>query len=280
MGKKKNKQSKKDFGHDSISDFMNSHFSLFDADRIDGSELISVKEMASEETESNIKIRQFPPKGVKKEPNINDLFEESKSFLDNEALRENKASNKVKQLQEIQNRDTSRSGKELNQSKENHDHSDDVYKSNIEYQVYKKLLERHQFRVHNDDVYVYKAKLGYFRKLTSNELKVLIRDGWNERIEMLLNKYKVDDVIDRIRGTKSLQIDSNSFDQHDDFVNFKNKVLCVISEESYDHSAEFNFKSFINANYDPNIKEKKGKIFRKFIDQCTEGDSNKIKLLQ
>lgn len=280
MAKKKNKQNQKDYGHESITDLMDSHFSLLDVDGIDGSALISFKEMASDEEESDIKIRHFPAKEVKKKPNINDLFKENMSFLDKEIFREDKESKKVKQLQAIQNRDTNRSSKDQDHPKGNHGNYDEVYKNNIEYQVYKSLLERHQFRVHNDDVYIYKSKMGYFKKLTSNELKVLIRDGWNERIEMQLNKYKVDDVIDRIKGTRSLQIDSNSFDQHDDFVNFKNQVLCVISEELYDHSAKFNFKSFINANYDPNIKEKKGKVFRKFIDQCTEGDTNKIKLLQ
>lgn len=279
MGKKSNKQNKNDYMLDSISEIMDSHFSLLDFERIEDSPLIGVNEMASGEVVSEIKVRHFPPKEVKKKPTINDIFNENKSLLEKGVLQEDKVS-KVKQLQEIQNKEIKKLSKEQDISIRKNSTDDDSYKNNIEYKVYKSLLERHQFRVHNDDVYIYKTKLGYFKKLTSHELKVLIRDGWNERIEMQLNKYKVDDIIDRIKGTKSLQIDSNSFDQHDDFVNFKNQVLCVISEELYDHTAKFNFKSYINANYDPNIKEKKGKVFRKFIDQCTEGDTNKIKLLQ
>jgi len=157
---------------------------------------------------------------------------------------------------------------------------DKDHKGNIEYQVYKKLLNRHNFKVHNEDVYVYIEDLGYFKKLTINELKILIRNGWNERIEMQLNKYKVDDIIDRIKGNKTLQIDSESFDKNDNLINFKNKVYCIGNDELFNHSPKYNFKSFIDANYNLEMKDKKGKVFRKFIEQCTEGDKKKTKLLQ
>ncbi|MCI1693395.1 DNA primase family protein [Aneurinibacillus aneurinilyticus] len=148
----------------------------------------------------------------------------------------------------------------------------------VDYEVYKGLLGRYKFRVHHNDVYLYVSKLGYFKKLLDTELKVLIRSDWPENIEKQLTKYKVDDVIDRLRGCKSLQIDS--FDKHINVINFKNKVLCIQSDRIYDHSPKFNFKSYINANYIPDIKREKGRVFRAFINQCTEGDKNKTKLIQ
>ncbi len=162
----------------------------------------------------------------------------------------------------------------------NHEFNEDSPKKNIEFNIYKKLLERYKFRVHGDDVYVYKKDLGYFKKLGLNDLKILVRNGWNERIEMQLNKYKVEDIIDRIKTNSNLQISSDSFDKVEDCINFKNIVFDVIKGKIYEHSPKYNFKSFIDADFSPDLSDKNGKVFRKFIDQCTERDTKKIKLIQ
>lgn len=155
-----------------------------------------------------------------------------------------------------------------------------VNKTNVDYDIYKKLLERAQFRVHQDDVYLYINQYGYFKKLTPSELKVIIRKGWPEWIERQLTKYKVDDVIDRLKGSHVLQINSDSFDKYTGLVNFENYVLDVNNGDLYEHSPKFNFKSYIKANYYTNMNKNRGETFRGFINQCIEGDEDKGKLLQ
>ncbi|MZQ74728.1 MAG: hypothetical protein GT589_01035 [Peptoclostridium sp.] len=156
----------------------------------------------------------------------------------------------------------------------------DSNKSIVEYDVYKKVIKRYRFKVHNEDIYSYSEELGYFKKLTLNEVRVLIRNGWGEKIEMLLNKHRVDDVIDRIKGCRDLQITSNNFDMHDDFINFRNKVFCVSQGKTYEHSPEYNFKSFIDAEYREDMKKKDGRAFMNFIATCTGGNEAKVDLIQ
>ena len=87
-------------------------------------------------------------------------------------------------------------------------------------------------------------------------------------------------MIDRLKGSHVLQINSDSFDKYTGLVNFENYVLDVNNGDLYEHSPKFNFKSYIKANYYTNMNKNRGETFRGFINQCIEGDEDKGKLLQ
>ncbi|AXM88925.1 hypothetical protein B379_07095 [Anoxybacillus ayderensis G10] len=149
---------------------------------------------------------------------------------------------------------------------------------NIDYEVYKQLLERYIFKCHEGMMYLYDEENGCFRELSDNKLRVIIRSKWPAGIEQLLNKRKVEDIIDRLKSNEEIQMNEDQFDKYTHLINFKNCVVDVLSGKILPHSPKYCFKSFINAQYDLNTS--KGETFIKFIRQCTENNKHKMKLIQ
>jgi putative DNA primase/helicase len=148
---------------------------------------------------------------------------------------------------------------------------------NVDYDVYIKLLKRHIFKCCEGKMYLYDEKTGCFKELNDNQLKIVVRSDWPKEIDRLLTKSKVDDIIDRLKSCKKIQVGNSDFDSYTHFINFKNGVLDLINWKLYPHSPKYNFSSFINAHYNPTAK---GKVFVDFIRQCTEGDEAKENLIQ
>jgi len=150
--------------------------------------------------------------------------------------------------------------------------------TNIEYDVSKMLLERHQLKCLKGNLYYYSEYKGCFFELKDYEIRTLVRSGWDSKIESLLSKNRVDDIIDRLKSNAEIQVTEDDFDPFPNLINFKDCVLDVKTKQILKHSPSYFSTSFINANYSK--KRRKGENFHNFISQCTEGDMDKSDQIQ
>ncbi|OIK10238.1 phage/plasmid primase, P4 family [Bacillus sp. MUM 13] len=149
---------------------------------------------------------------------------------------------------------------------------------NIDFYIYEKLIEIHKFKCFEGELYIYDNQLGCYSLLNERQLKVIIRSGWERSIEQQLTKFKVDDVIDRLKSNKNIQINDNSFDSQTSYINFLNGVYSITEQRLLTHSPKYNFTNYINACYKRN--DPKGQTFTNFLTQCTNGEKEKILMLQ
>ncbi|MGF9964259.1 DNA primase family protein [Bacillus rhizoplanae] len=149
---------------------------------------------------------------------------------------------------------------------------------NIEYDIYTELLVRDHFKCFRGQLFVYNKNTGCFFELDDTTLRTLVRSNWPPSIERLLSKGKVDDIIDRLKSCNEIQISDRDFDVYPHLINFRDCVLDIETGQILPHSPNYCFKSYVNANYRSERSE--GKTFLKFINQCTNGDLEKIELLQ
>ncbi|MBI0578611.1 hypothetical protein IEC97_14690 [Neobacillus cucumis] len=168
-----------------------------------------------------------------------------------------------------------------NQNPRSKEKNDDEKKfvNNLELNISNKLMERHHLKCLKGNLYLYSADKGYFIELEEDyQIRTLVRTGWTSKIEGLLSKSRVDDIIDRLRSCAAIQITEDDLDPYPNLINFNDCVLNVKTGDILNHSPDYCFTSFINANYCNKYTE--GKSFLKFIDQCTNGDENKVNQLQ
>ncbi|WP_144596750.1 DNA primase family protein [Bacillus cereus] len=150
--------------------------------------------------------------------------------------------------------------------------------NNLELNILKKLVERHQLKCLKGNVYLYKAEKGYFIELEDYQVRTIVRSGWSSKIEGLLSKSRVDDIIDRLKSFANIQIEEDDLDPYPNLINFNDCVLDIKTGKISNHSPDYRFTSFINANYCN--KYSIGGNFLEFINQCTNDDENKVKQLQ
>lgn len=154
----------------------------------------------------------------------------------------------------------------------------DGSKSSIEFDITKKILERYQLVCLKGSLYLYEENKGCYFELQDYEIRTLVRTGWSAKIEALLSKSRVDDIIDRLKSYAEIQISEDDFDLYPQLINFNNCVIDVETLQTLKHSSKYRFTSFINANYFEKVEN--GENFLRFIDQCTNGDENMIRQIQ
>ncbi|MGG1518750.1 phage/plasmid primase, P4 family [Paenibacillus oryzisoli] len=147
----------------------------------------------------------------------------------------------------------------------------------IEYDLYIKLLEQNQLICCQGNVFKLNQN-GCFDELSKVDLRILIRANWPEKIKRLLNKQKVDEIIDRVVHSEELQINFEEFDNYSHLLNFENCVLDVRTMEKTQQDKKYLFTSYIQANYTERMLRES--IFMEFINVCTQGDEEKVLLIQ
>ncbi|TYR80273.1 hypothetical protein FZC66_14195 [Priestia megaterium] len=160
-----------------------------------------------------------------------------------------------------------------NQQKESNNTS-----KNIEYNIFSKILDRDTIRCLKGSLYLYNRSKGCFFELEDYQVRTLVRSGWSDKVERLLSKGRVDDIIDRLKSSEAIQIKEDDLDPYSHLINFRNCVLDLRTGRELNHSPKYRFTSFINANYTSQTME--GKHFLQFIDQCAKGDIQKIMQFQ
>ncbi len=154
----------------------------------------------------------------------------------------------------------------------------DSNNKNIEYDIYSKILDRYILKCLKGSLYLYNSSKGCFFELEEYQIRTLVRSGWSDKVERLLSKCKVDDIIDRLKSSEAIQIKEDDLDPYSHLINFSNCVLDIRTGRELNHSPKYRFTSFINANYYTHRTE--GKHFLQFIDQCAKGDKQKIMQIQ
>lgn len=154
----------------------------------------------------------------------------------------------------------------------------DLNNKNIEYNIYSKILERHTLKSLKGSLYLYNNSKGCFFELEEYQIRTLVRSGWSDKVERLLSKGRVDDIIDRLKSSESIQIKEDDLDSYSNLINFSDCVLDIRTGKRLNHSSKYQFTSFINAKYNTDFTD--GKHFLEFINQCCKGDKSKKMQIQ
>lgn len=221
------------------------------------------------------------------------VFEIDDDFIIENLLKS--ASYGLPQEKYIQDRVNSRSSVEninqLNETISKKEPQQKVKQKIHDYDLFLKLVKSHSFKCCNGQIFLYDNKLGYFEVLTDDQLKTFIRSQLTPEEDKATNRNKMLEVIDRIKSYPKIQDELDSFDRHSHLINFTNCVFDTKNNFALAHSKEFMFSSCINAKYkqeksDNTLSKKylkqhrKGEVFQRFLDDCTDCNLLKKKTLQ
>jgi putative DNA primase/helicase len=151
-------------------------------------------------------------------------------------------------------------------------------KKAVAYDIFKTLLERHVFKCCNGQMLVYSEAEGRYMHLSENQLKILIRSGWNEEIQEKLSRNVMIEVTERLFTEPSIQVQEDYFNRNIHLMNFLNGVLDLETDEFMEHSPEYGFTHCIQADYKFNPKY--GQTYKKFISTAMEDNNDKERHLQ
>ncbi|MFZ5968234.1 MAG: DNA primase family protein [Bacillota bacterium] len=149
----------------------------------------------------------------------------------------------------------------------------------FEFKMFKKVIQRDVFKVWKEQVFVYHDDQGVFVHLNDNELKTLIRSGWDDKIQARLGRNVLPEIIERIRTEPSMQVDDDYFNCYTHLVNCWNGVYKLDTGEFLEkHSPEFRFTHCVQADYME--KPSGGETFKKFLKTSLRNDIQKEMHLQ
>ncbi|WP_339998885.1 phage/plasmid primase, P4 family [Priestia aryabhattai] len=163
-------------------------------------------------------------------------------------------------------------------------------KQPIDYLVTNKFLTKNIVKLFAGRVRLYDFQFGYFKELSELELHIAIKESLPKEIDMQLTKNKIMEVVHRIRTRPELQVEYDSFDRNVHLINFRDLVYDVDTGQTYPHSPDYLFTSYIDANYrernnvkvfnENNYSKMDGNYLNRLIQDCTGGDINKVRSLQ
>ncbi|WP_198015870.1 DNA primase family protein [Paenibacillus sp. HW567] len=156
-------------------------------------------------------------------------------------------------------------------------------KTPLDFSVKKQFMGNRNVKCVNGISFLYNELNGCYEKISEQDLFVEIRKCLPAEIDMKLGKNKMMDVVHRLVSEPELQATFEEFDRHNDHINFKNCVLNTMNWKTYPHAPNFMFTSHIDAEYKENSPYDfsiNGNNFLRFLDDCTEGDPQKIQSLQ
>ncbi|GGA49275.1 DNA primase family protein [Paenibacillus physcomitrellae] len=154
----------------------------------------------------------------------------------------------------------------------------------IEYIIYLQILDRYIIKSSNNDIYIYTEEFGYHKRLSDNELIVLIRSSMDEEQDRQISRYKLEEIIFLLKSCPDIQLDINAFDSQKNMINFRNGVLDLVQRVLIPHHPQYLFTSFIDSEYyDSNTytgASLRNENFLSFLDFSTEEDAKKEATLQ
>lgn len=146
------------------------------------------------------------------------------------------------------------------------------------YIIFKLLLEKYNFKCWNGQIYYYYGLEGRFVQLSETQLKVLIRQGWDEEIQEKLSRNMVIEIIERLLTEPSIQVKEDYFNCETHLMNFLNGVLDLRRWKLKSHSPDYRFTSCIQSSFSFNPVG--GEDFEEFLNTTMENDEEKKKHLQ
>jgi len=153
------------------------------------------------------------------------------------------------------------------------------YKSNaFPYLHFKAMIRKYKFKCLNEQIFVYAEQEGRYIKLSDSKFKSVIREGWDEQIQMKLTKNNVAEIIERLKTEPTIQIEDNYFNCYPNLMNFRNGVLNLKTGEFKNHSPKYRFTSCIQADYYRNPPG--GRTFDNFLKTSLQTDPGKEAMLQ
>lgn len=160
----------------------------------------------------------------------------------------------------------------------------------LDYIVKTKFLEKCFVRCCGGVIFLYDEETGCYEEQTEASIHVAIRRSLTPEMDIRLSKIKIIEVVHRIISSPELQIKHEDFDPHVDLINFKDIVLNTRTGEKHTHSPYFLFTSYIDADYGmlgnltrihrDNSSRLGNNYFDDFLEDCTQGDIQKIRSLQ
>ena len=142
----------------------------------------------------------------------------------------------------------------------------------------RRLLQTYDFKCWNDQVFVYYEDHGIYIHLSDHKLKILIRQGWDEKTQAKLTRNNILEIMERLKTEPSIQIDEGYFNCYTHLMNFWNGVLDLETGKLLDHSPKYRFTHCIRADY--TAAPSGGETFMKFIDTAMQGNEQKKLHLQ
>lgn len=123
------------------------------------------------------------------------------------------------------------------------------------------------------------ADKGYYKVVTEEDADTLIRQSVSPTYKHLINSNSIKEIIKWIKSFEYLHVDEEILKENQYLINFSNGILDVKSDYFFNHSLDFYFTNYIDAEYPDNFIAK-GNEFERFIYQVTNGDKKLAKRIQ
>ena len=141
------------------------------------------------------------------------------------------------------------------------------------YELYKILKCNNTFIRVNGRVHVYIEKYGYYADVLKVDGTLHIRMLFEEKYRPYINKSVLAEIVEWLK-TDTPDIGVDELEKGWDFINFRNGVYSLKSSKLYEHSAQYYFLSYVNADVpDSEILSYNRKVsyFEKYLDDTFRG---------
>jgi len=139
------------------------------------------------------------------------------------------------------------------------------------YDVVPFIYYRNEFYIYENGIYK-RVSDEFVRKLVHDAISLINMSSKKTYISQ--TKYNYDEVIHLLKSY--FYIDKIS-EELQNYIPLKNKIYDIVSKEAFSYHEKYIFFSKLNVEYDENAKECPN--FMKFLDDITEGDEKKKKLI-
>lgn len=120
---------------------------------------------------------------------------------------------------------------------------------------------------------------GYYKVVTDEDADILIRQSVSPIYKHMINSNSIKEIIRWIKSFEYLHVDEATLHENQYLINFSNGILNVNSGYFFNHSLDYYFTNYIDAEY-PNNFMVKGNNFERFIFQVTNGDKKMTNRIQ
>lgn len=167
-------------------------------------------------------------------------------------------------------------------STEQQEKNDNTYitQGKVQSELTSKYLNMDIFRVINNDLYMYNEAKGCLEKLQSGRDAMKLISLLPENRQNDISSKTISEVIQRLKYQEKINIENDVVNASPRYINCKNGVVDLETQELLPHSIDYKFTYCINANYIEHEEELSyGDETLKFFNSSLEGDEDKRKLL-
>ncbi|EEH99453.1 phage/plasmid primase, P4 family domain-containing protein [Clostridium sp. 7_2_43FAA] len=137
-----------------------------------------------------------------------------------------------------------------------------------------KIINENKFICINEEIYLYLENLGYYKRLSDQEIRVFVYKFISLENCKHFNSSDIESIIYFIKISDKIQKNMNDIKRHRNLVNTKSGVYDIRSKKILPHDHKYMFFSVVNAeyniqNYNDNFYNSR---FYKFLNEITLGD--------